>query len=159
MTFLVRRASAPELPELSEFEVQRHYLHLSQMTLGMMGINLFGTCTMKYNPRVSQQLAARDDLAQIHPHQDDSTVQGLLETVHRFDLMLRELSGMDRFVFQAGGGAAAAYTHACVTRAFFAAKGELATRREIVTSAQAHPCNPATAAAGGPRPASRAMNL
>ncbi len=47
----MRRETPPALPELSEFEVQRHYLHLAQMTLGMMGVNLFGTCTMKYNPR------------------------------------------------------------------------------------------------------------
>ena len=139
----------PALPELSEPEVLRHYLHLSQQVMGMIGISLFGTCTMKYNPRVGQRLAARDELAELHPHQDDRTVQGLLEIVHRFDLMLRELSGMDRFVFQAGGGAAAAYTHACVTRAYFAARGELEQRGEIVTSAQAHPCNPATAAAAG----------
>jgi glycine dehydrogenase subunit 2 len=145
----LRRTSSPDLPEVSEPEVLRHYLHLSQQVMGMIGISLFGTCTMKYNPRVSQQLAARDDLAQIHPHQDDSTVQGLLEIVYRFDLMLRELSGMDRFIFQAGGGAAAAYTHACVTRAYFADRGELGTRREIITTAQAHPCNPATAAAAG----------
>ena len=145
----LRRATPPELPELSEPEVLRHYLHLSQQVMGMVGISLFGTCTMKYNPRVAQQLAAQPWLAEIHPDQHDSTVQGLLEIVHRFDLMLRELSGMDRFVFQAGGGAAAAYTHACVTRAYFDDRGELGRRREIVTSAQAHPCNPATAAAAG----------
>lgn len=145
----LRRSIAPDLPEVSEPEVLRHYLHLSQQVMGMVGISLFGTCTMKYNPRVSQQLARQDFLAQIHPHQDDATVQGLLEIVHRFDLMLREMSGMDRFIFQPGGGAAAAHTHAMVTRSYFAARGELGTRREIVTSAQAHPCNPATAAAAG----------
>lgn len=145
----LRRETAPELPEMSEPEVLRHYLHLSQQVMGMVGISLFGTCTMKYNPRVSQRLAVRDDLAQIHPHQDDDTVQGLLEIVYRFDHMLRQLSGMDRFIFQPGGGAAAAHTHACVARAYFAARGELATRREIITSAQAHPSNAATAAAAG----------
>ena len=63
--------------------------------------------------------------------------------------MLRELSGMARFVFQPGGGAAAAYTHACVTRAWLAARGELGTRDEVITTIQAHPCNAATAAAAG----------
>ena len=52
----LRRKDAPVLPEMSEFEVQRHYLHLSQQTLGMMGISLFGTCTMKYNPRLNERL-------------------------------------------------------------------------------------------------------
>ena len=145
----LRRRHAPALPELAEHEVLRHYLHLSQQVMGMVGISLFGTCTMKYNPRVNQQLAAGEQLAEIHPHQHDSTIQGLLEIVHRFDLQLRALSGMDRFVFQAGGGAAAAYTHAVVTRQYFADRGELEQRREIITTAQAHPCNPATAAAAG----------
>jgi len=145
----VRRAVPPTLPELSEPEVQRHYLHLSQQTLGMMGISLFGTCTMKYNPQAAEQLAARPEVAEMHPHQDESTMQGLLEVVHRFDLTLRELSGMDRFVFQPGGGADAAYLHACITRAYHASRGELGQRTEIITTAQAHPCNPATAAAAG----------
>jgi glycine dehydrogenase subunit 2 len=143
----VRRERPPALPELSEFEVQRHYLHLAQMTLGMMGVNLFGTCTMKYNPRLNEHVAAR--LAEVHPAQHDDTLQGVLEIVHAFDHMLRELSGMARFVFQPGGGADAAYTHACVTRAWLEARGELGTRDEVITTIQAHPCNAATAAAAG----------
>jgi glycine dehydrogenase subunit 2 len=145
----VRRTRGPALPELSEPDVLRHYLRLSQETMGMVGISLFGTCTMKYNPRVNERLAARAEVAEIHPDQDDSTVQGLLEAIYETDLMLRELSGMDRFIFQPGGGAAAAYTHATVTRAYHAARGELGQRREVITTAQAHPCNPATAAAAG----------
>lgn len=143
----VRRERPPALPELSEFEVQRHYLHLAQMTLGMMGVNLFGTCTMKYNPRLNEHVAAR--LAEVHPAQHEDTLQGVLELVYGFDLMLRELSGMARFVFQPGGGADAAYTHACVTRAWLEARGELGTRDEMITTIQAHPCNAATAAAAG----------
>jgi glycine dehydrogenase subunit 2 len=145
---LARRAP-PKLPELSEPEVQRHYLHLSQETLGMMGISLFGTCTMKYNSRLGEAVAARPQLAEVHPYQPEETLQGILEIIHSFDLLLRELSGMDQFIFQAGGGADAAYTHCCITRAYHQAKGELAQRDEIVTSIQAHPCNAATAAAAG----------
>ena len=145
----MRRETPPRLPELSEFEVQRHYLHLAQMTLGMMGVNLFGTCTMKYNPRIGEEITARPEIAELHPHQHDDTLQGVLEMIHGLDLILRELSGMDQFVFQAGGGADAAYTHACVTRAYHASRGELAQRTEIITTIQAHPCNPATAAAAG----------
>ncbi len=144
----MRRADPPALPELSEPEVQRHYLRLSQETQGMMHISLFGTCTMKYHPPVAEQ-AARRWLAELHPLQPEDTLQGVLAAVHGFDLILRELSGMDQFVFQAGGGADAAYTHAVVTRAWLAAKGELGQRDEIVTSIQAHPCNAATAAAAG----------
>src|SRR5262249_62307249 len=110
----MRRATPPEPPELSEPDVLRHYLHLSQETLGMMGISLFGTCTMKYNPRVGEALAARPELADLHPHQDEETLQGVLALVHGLDEILRGLSGMDQFVFQAGGGAHASYTFACV---------------------------------------------
>ncbi|HEV7247496.1 MAG TPA: aminomethyl-transferring glycine dehydrogenase subunit GcvPB [Shinella sp.] len=143
------RRSEPVLPALSEPEVFRHYLHLAQMTLGMQGVSLFGTCTMKYNAPVSEAIAWRPEMAETHPLQDASTLQGTLEFLHRFDLMLRELSGMDQFIFQPGGGADAAYTNCAVTRAWLAARGELGTRDEIITSIQAHPCNPATAATAG----------
>ena len=124
----LRRKAAPELPEMSEFEVQRHYLHLSQQTLGMMGISLFGTCTMKYNPRLNERLAYSPFVAEMHPHQAPETMQGILEIIYRFDEILRDLSGLDKFVFQAGGGADAAYTMATITRAYHASRGELAHR-------------------------------
>ena len=95
----------------------------------MMGISLFGTCTMKYNPRAGQAAVARPQVAELHPQQDEKTLQGLLELIHGLDLLLRELSGMDRFVFQPGGGADAAYTHACVTRAYLAARGRARAAR------------------------------
>ena len=126
----MRREAPPALPELSESEVQRHYLHLSQMTLGMMGISLFGTCTMKYNAKVTELIAARPELAELHPLQHEDTLQGILQIIHEFDLILRSLSGMDQFIFQPGGGADAAYTMtACVTRAYWAARGELGHAR------------------------------
>ena len=145
----MRRKERLDLPELSEFEVEKHFIHLSQQTLGMMGVSLFGTCTMKYNPRVSENLVYQPFVTQLHPHQHESTLQGVLEIVHRFNELLCELSGMDKFVFQAGGGADAAYMQACITRAYHASRGELAQRNEIITTAQAHPSNPATAAAAG----------
>ena len=72
----VRRDEAAELPELSEPEVLRHYLHLSQETLGMMGISLFGTCTMKYNPRLTESITRLPFVADTHPDQDIGTLQG-----------------------------------------------------------------------------------
>src|SRR5687767_10635684 len=144
-----RRHMPLVLPELSEPEVLRHYLHLSQETLGMMGISLFGTCTMKYNAPVNEAVAMRPEIAELHPDQDEETLQGVLAAIHGLDRILCALSGMDQFVFQPGGGADAAYTHACLTRAYHAARGELAQRNEIVTTIQAHPCNAATAAAAG----------
>ncbi len=145
----MQRRNPPKLPELSEPDVERHYLRLSQETQGMVGISLFGTCTMKYNSPASEALANRPELAELHPGQPEDSLQGILEVIHSFDLILRELSGMDQFIFQAGGGADAAFTHCCMTRAYHAGRGELKQRDEIITSIQAHPCNAATAAAAG----------
>ncbi len=145
----LRRATPPVLPELSEPEVLRHYLHLSQETLGMMGVSLFGTCTMKYNPRLATEFVARPEIAELHPEQDDDTLQGIFALVHGLEHILRGVSGMDAFVFQPGGGAHAAYTHAVIARAYHASRGEADLRDEVVTTIQAHPCNAATAAAAG----------
>ena len=146
---VMARKDRPALPELTEFETQRHYLHLSQMTLGMMGVSLFGTCTMKYNSKTSEAATLRPELAEVHPYQHPDTLQGVLEIMHDFDAILRALSGMDQFIFQAGGGADAAYTMTAVARAYWADRGQLGVRTEMVTSIQSHPCNPATAAAAG----------
>ncbi|TKD49976.1 aminomethyl-transferring glycine dehydrogenase subunit GcvPB [Sphingomonas baiyangensis] len=145
----MRRQAPPELPEISEPDVLRHYLRLSQQTMGMMGISLFGTCTMKYNPRLHEKLAAGPHVAEMHPEQHPDTMQGLLECVWRLEDALKALSGMARFSFQPAGGADAAYTQACITRAYHAAHGDADRRTQIVTSIQSHPCNPATAAAAG----------
>ncbi len=145
----LRRAAPPSLPEVSEPDVLRHYLKLSQQVLGMIGISLFGTCTMKYNPRLNEAMAALPGIRDVHPQQPPETIQGLLDIVWRFDTMLRGLSGMDRFGFQAAGGADAAWTMACMARAYHASRGEAAQRTQMVTSIQSHPCNPATAATAG----------
>ena len=80
------RKAAPALPEMTEPEVQRHYLHLCQETMGMVGISLFGTCTMKYNARVSEAVAQRPFVADVHPLQPDESMQGILQAIHEFDI-------------------------------------------------------------------------
>ncbi|WP_378144004.1 aminomethyl-transferring glycine dehydrogenase subunit GcvPB [Cnuibacter sp. UC19_7] len=145
----LRRETDADLPELAEYEVRRHFTHLSQQTLGMMGISLFGTCTMKHSPTVNEQIAARPEVAAVHPRQDAATMQGLLGIVADLEDELCNLSGMSAFSFQPGGGADAAYLNMVITRAWFESRGELAQRTQIVTTAQAHPCNPATAKAAG----------
>lgn len=145
---LGRRTKA-DLPELSEYEVRRHFTHLSQQTLGMMGISLFGTCTMKHNPTVNEQITSRPEVAAVHPRQDPDTYQGLLGIVHSLEEEMCNLSGMAAFSFQPGGGADAAYLNAVVTRAYHASRGELSQRTQVVTTTQAHPCNAATAKAAG----------
>ncbi|OJU93426.1 MAG: glycine dehydrogenase subunit 2 [Solirubrobacterales bacterium 67-14] len=144
----MKRGERAGLPELSEAEVQRHYIHLAQETLGMMGVNLFGTCTIKYSPLLGERISA-DHIAELHPGQDPETIQGVLAVLHGMSEILCELSGMDQFVFQAGGGADAAYVNAVTTRAYHADRGELEQRNEIITTIQTHPCNAATAAAAG----------
>ncbi|MFZ0449930.1 MAG: aminomethyl-transferring glycine dehydrogenase subunit GcvPB [Desulfatiglandaceae bacterium] len=146
----MRRKQAPGLPEIAQPQVLRHYLHLSQMCLGMdTNIDAEGTATMKYSPKVNEALARLSEMTEIHPSQDEDTVQGILEIIYRLDLFLREISGMDQFTFQPPGGAMATYTNAIILRAFHAQQGEGAQRDEIITTIFSHPCNAATAATAG----------
>lgn len=147
----MRRKELPKLPELSQPQILRHYEHLAQETLGMeeniaMGQ---GTCTMKNSPKVNEILARTPQMTEIHPDQDEDTIQGILEIMYKFDLFLREISGLDQFTFQPAGGAHATYTNACVFRAYHATRGELTQRDEIITTIFSHPCNAATASTAG----------
>ncbi len=148
----LRRSTPPALPELSQPHVLRHYLRLSQETLGeAVNIHLgLGTCTMKYSPRVNEELVRSPKVADLHPYQDDETVQGLLEAMHRFERVLCEISGMDRFSFQPGGGSAAVYANARMIQAYHRARGE-EQRDEIITTVFSHPCDGAGPATAGYR--------
>jgi len=147
----MRRKDPPRLPELSQPQIVRHYQHLSQQTLGMdENIDAGrGTCTMKYNPKVNEMLARTPQMTEIHPYQNEDSIQGILEIMYQLDLFLREISGMDQFTFQPAGGAHATYTNACIFRAYHAARGELEKRKEIVTTIHSHPCNAGTASFAG----------
>src|SRR5258708_28900274 len=114
----MRRADPPHLPELSQPRVLRHFLRLSQMTLGMDLIpDTLGTCTMKYSPKVNERFARSERVADLHPDQDETTAQGILEIAYRLGQMLAEISGLDAFSFQPGCGARGIYTNACLIRA------------------------------------------
>lgn len=146
----MRRRERPSLPELSQPQVLRHWLRLSQMTLGMeTDIDLgVGTCTMKYSPKVNEELAAM--IAGIHPDQPEETMQGLLEVAWRFaNVYLREISGMDAFTFQPPGGSAGAFNNAAMMRRYHEQNGELAQRDEIITTIFSHPCDAACPATAG----------
>ncbi len=147
----MRRKEPPKLPELSQPEVLRHYDRLSQETLGTdLNIDVGqGTCTMKYSPKVNERLARSPKLAELHPLQDESTVQGILEVMYRFEQILKEISGMDRFTLQPGAGSAAIYTAASIIRAYHESRGELDRRREIVTTIFSHPSDAAAAKMAG----------
>ncbi len=116
----MRRKKLPKLPELSQSLVLRHYLRLSQETLGRdLNVDVGqGTCTMKYSPKVNEQLARLPQMTEIHPLQDEETVQGILEVMYKFEQILKEISGMDQFSFQPGGGSQAIYANASIIRAY-----------------------------------------
>src|SRR5208283_2013473 len=106
----LRRKTPPRLPEVNQMRVLRHFMHLSQETLGTdVTIDISqGTCTMKYSPKVQEHLAARHPgIKDIHPLQPPETIQGLLEIIYKLEQFLKEISGMDRFSFQPSGGAQA----------------------------------------------------
>lgn len=145
----MRRKTKPDLPELSQAQVLRHYLRLSQMTLGMeMEIDLgIGTCTMKYSPKINEELAGL--IKDVHPLQPEETLQGILEVAYEFgNKYLREISGMDAFTFQPPGGSVGCYNNALIMRKYHAERGE-AHRDEIITTIFSHPCDAATPATAG----------
>ncbi len=147
----MRRKDPPKLPELSEPEVVRHFIRLSQQIFGVdSGINVgVGTCTMKYNPKVNEALARSPKVADIHPLQDEETVQGILEIMYKFKDWLCEISGMDEFSLQPRGGAHAVFTNASIIRAYHKSNGEREQRNEIITTVLSHPCNAGSPAAAG----------
>jgi glycine dehydrogenase subunit 2 len=147
----MRRKQPPALPEIAQPQVQRHYLRLSQETLGAdLNVDVGqGTCTMKYNPKVNEQLARLPQVTSLHPLQDEDTVQGILEIMYRFEQILKEISGMDRFTLQPGAGSQAIYTNAAIIRAYHESRGEAEQRDEIITTIFSHPADAACAKLAG----------
>ena len=149
----VRRAVRPALPELAQLHVVRHYARLSQENLGVdLNIDVGqGTCTMKYSPKVNDQLIRNPRLADVHPLQDESSVQGVLEIMWRLEQLLKEISGMDRVTLQPGAGSSAIWANVSMIRAYHASRGEAEQRDEIITTMFSHPSNAACAKTAGYR--------
>jgi glycine dehydrogenase subunit 2 len=131
------RKQPPALPELDQKRVLAHYIHLAQETLGANLCNDIsqGTCTMKYNPRINEELAAHPGIASLHPWQDVDTVQGILKMYLNSRRSSKKISGMDKFSLHPQGGAHAVYTAASIMRAYHRDRGELDKRREIISAA------------------------
>lgn len=145
------REEPPKLPEISQPRVLRHYMRLSQMTLGA-DVNVEigqGTCTVKYSPKVNEQLGKMPEITEVHPLQHESTVQGILEIMYKTELCMREISGMDRFTFQPGGGSQAIMAMAAVVRAYHKANGNEDQKDEIITTIYSHPSDAAAPALMG----------
>jgi glycine dehydrogenase subunit 2 len=146
-----RRKEPPRLPELSQPQVLRHYARLSQENLGAdLNIDVGqGTCTMKYSPKIHDQLARLPAIADLHPLQDEDTVQGILEIMYCFEQILKEVSGMDRFSLQPRAGSPAIYANASMIRAFHESRGEAPQRDEMITTIFSHPSDAACARTAG----------
>ncbi len=147
----VQRKDSPKLPEVSQPHVLRHYLRLSQMTLGLdltPDISQ-GTCTMKYSPKVNEYLSGLPDMTELHPYQDEDTLQGILQIIYNFKKILSSISGMHEFTFQPGGGSQGIYANACIIRAYQQSKGFGEQKDEIITTAFSHPADAAAPATAG----------
>ena len=144
------REKAPRLPELSEVELDRHYTELSHEVYGVnTGFYPLGSCTMKYNPRVNEEMASLPGFTGLHPLQEESTVQGALEVLYDTEKLLCEITGMDGMTMQPAAGAHGEYTGLLLIRSYHASRGELAVRDKIIVPDSAHGTNPASAAMAG----------
>ncbi len=137
-----------DLPSLSEITTARHFVRLSQMSYGVdVGPVPLGSCTMKYNPKISEILVSNPRIEALHPYQDEDTVQGLLEILYELQEWLQEITGMDYCSLQPPAGAAGELVGALIIKKYFLDRGE--KRDEILVPDSAHGTNPASAAMAG----------
>ncbi|MCS7131907.1 MAG: aminotransferase class V-fold PLP-dependent enzyme, partial [Hadesarchaea archaeon] len=139
-----------ELPEISEVEVVRHYTRLSQMNYCVdLGIYPLGSCTMKYNPKLLEELASLEEVTCIHPHQAEETVQGALELMYKLERCLAEIAGMARVCLHPSAGAHGEFVSMLITHAYHASRDEQDRRTQVIIPDSAHGTNPASAAMAG----------
>jgi len=142
------RATAPDLPEVGEVDLVRHYTALSQMNYGLdTGMYPLGSCTMKYNPKVAEAVAALPGFQRLHPLQPDHTVQGALELLWRLEGALCEVTGMSRATLQPPAGACGEMTGLLLMRAYHEESG--GARRRVIIPDSAHGTNPASVRLAG----------
>ena len=137
------------LPELSENDISRHYTELEKKSRGVNdGFYPLGSCTMKYNPRINEDMAALSGFTEIHPLQPQSTVQGCMEVFKTAEYYLTEITGMDHMTFQPAAGAHGEFTGILLIKAYHISRGDT-KRNKIIVPDSAHGTNPATAAMAG----------
>jgi len=145
----IRRRTSPALPELAEIDVIRHYTRLSQQNYGVdLGIYPLGSCTMKYNPKLCDQIASSHKIQEMHPYQNPKTSQGILQIMYETSNLLSDIVGVDKFTLQPAAGAHGEYTGVLLMQAYHADRNE-ASRDEIIVPDSAHGTNPASAAMAG----------
>jgi glycine dehydrogenase subunit 2 len=140
---LLRKEPAP-LPEVSEIEVVRHYTHLSQRNFGVdTGFYPLGSCTMKYNPKINEDMASLPGFARIHPLQPEETVQGTIQLIYELEQYLAEIAGMARVTLQPSAGAHGELTGLMLIKAYHQSRGE-GHRHLVLIPDNAHGTNPAS---------------
>ncbi|MBZ5609824.1 MAG: aminomethyl-transferring glycine dehydrogenase subunit GcvPB [Acidobacteriia bacterium] len=142
------RAEIEGFPEVSEVEAIRHFTRLSTHNYAIdLGLYPLGSCTMKYNPRVNEQVARIEGLAWAHPYQPESLSQGILEVMGALEKMLAEITGMDAVTLQPAAGAHGEFTGILLIRALLESRGN--PRKKLLIPDSAHGTNPATATTAG----------
>ena len=145
----LKRQQAPELPEVSEFDVVRHYTNISNKNFGVdTGFYPLGSCTMKYNPKINEEMAAQPAFANLHPLQPAATAQGALEVYYNLAHALAEISGLAEFTLNPYAGAHGELTGLMVMRQYHLKRGDL-KRTKVIVPDSAHGTNPASAAVCG----------
>ncbi|MFB5282151.1 aminomethyl-transferring glycine dehydrogenase subunit GcvPB [Peribacillus sp. Hz7] len=143
------RAEEAELPEVSELDIMRHYTALSKRNHGVdSGFYPLGSCTMKYNPKINENVARLNGFAHIHPYQEAKTVQGALELMYDLQEHLIEITGMDQVTLQPAAGAHGEWTGLMMIRAYHEANGDTG-RTKVIVPDSAHGTNPASATVAG----------
>ncbi|UCH72065.1 MAG: aminomethyl-transferring glycine dehydrogenase subunit GcvPB, partial [Thermoplasmatales archaeon] len=145
----IQRKEKIDLPDLDETQVVRHFHRLSQMNYGIdSGIYPLGSCTMKYNPKLCEEIAGWDRFIGTHPYQDSSTIQGNLELMFELERLLCNITGMDYFSLQPAAGAQGEFLGMLLTRAYHDSNNE-EQRKEVIIPDTAHGTNPASATMAG----------
>ena len=142
------RRKAPMIPDLAEWEIIRHYTRLSTRNFGVdNGFYPLGSCTMKYNPRVNEEIANRPELTGSHPEQHPSMIQGSLRIMYELQNDLAVIGGVDSMTLQPAAGAHGEFTGLLIARAFHENNGE--DRPDLILPDTAHGTNPASAIMAG----------
>jgi len=143
------RTAPAELPEVSEVDVVRHYVRLSRLNHGLdIDFYPLGSCTMKYNPKINEEIAGLAGFAHVHPLVHEAGAQGLLKMMYEMQGYLCEIGGMDKFTLEPAAGAHGEFTGMSIIRAYQESIGQ-GHRNKVIIPDSAHGTNPATAVMNG----------
>lgn len=145
----LQRGSKPELPEVTEFDVVRHFTNLSNKNFGVdTGFYPLGSCTMKYNPRINEEMCSLPSFTKLHPEQPAEYAQGALEVYYNLAASLAEISGLSAFTLNPYAGAHGELTGLMIMRSYHTQRGDF-KRTKVIVPDSAHGTNPASAAVCG----------